>query len=101
MSIERVPKDVDSMLMTLHYQDGFCIVQAIWDKPTIERLEKKGNCVLLYHKNSLRVYVRMAKNSEKITRALCQKIADRWLSGSYVKVESPLFPDFETRDWIS
>jgi len=47
------------------------------------------------------VYVKATKNSSYVSRKVATKIAEMWLNGDYMIVESPLPPETPSRDWIS
>lgn len=101
MSTERIPKGESNILLSLFYQGGFCTVQAIWDTAEIERLAKRGDCILAAERPPLSVYVRRTKGSQKITRNLTVEIVDRWLKGEYMRVQQSFIPGFPDTDWMS
>lgn len=101
MSRKRIPEGSKNILLVCHYKDGFCTVQATWDKALFPIKELVAGKIVLLRGTTHDVYVKATKNSTYISRELATTIAERWLQGKYLTVERAVLPDFPSRDWVS
>jgi len=101
MSRKRLPKDCMDVLLIVHYQDGFCTVQAVWDKALFPITDLEDRNIVLLKGSGNNVYIQASKNSSEISRRKAVKIAELWLNGEYITVYPGTLPDIPPRDWMS
>ncbi len=101
MSQDRVPLDQPKLLLTMFKDGKMCTVMAMWDETAIIKLFTEGKCKKLKQMQTFGVFVMRAKRSQPISMELAGYICDQWLKGSYIKVQSDLFSEWEGIDSIT
>jgi len=101
MSRTRIPDEVTDVLLIVHYRDGFCTVQAVFDATNAYRRPSRMERIVMIATEKFNLIVRSTPNSDYVSRALAAELAKRWLDGQYIVVEHALLPGHQQRDWLS